>query len=127
MIYAFDFESALSEPGLQAPPPVCMSVATESEATIRSPEEGLDSLEEALLSGRYIIGCNTGYDLAVACAKRPDLFPLVFRALDEDRITCIQVRQKLADQANLAENTTIGTGQTLGKIDRQAHIDPSLT
>lgn len=98
MIISLDFETALVEPGLQAPPPVCLSAASESGAHVYLAEEGMDVFEQALESD-YIIGANTAYESVVLCEARPHLFAAVFKAYDEDRITDVLIRQKLIDIA----------------------------
>lgn len=95
---ALDFETALIEPGLNAPPPVCVSYAG-SIGEARIEVISLKGLIESFLTEPLIIGANIAFDLAVACAEWPELFPLVFKAYDEDRITDVQIRQKLIDCA----------------------------
>jgi len=123
MIVAIDFETALLAPGLQAPPPVCMSAAvTQSEgsevetkpplsaatARIQCPTgegfvfctEAARHFLKAVLSGPYrITGLNLPFDLSVACEAFFELLPLVFEAYDQDRITDVSTRQKLIDIA----------------------------
>lgn len=98
MPLAMDFETALACPGLQAPPPVCLSVASESTCELYK-DDWAEALEEALQGTDLLIFLNGAYDLAVACAAKPELIPLVFAAYDADRITDIGVRQKLIDIA----------------------------
>lgn len=99
-VHAFDFETALIQPGLNAPPPVCMSVAKGSDAWIYAAEEGLDTLESLLRdSSVLLVGAATSFDMAVACAARPSLIPFVFDAYDADRVTDVLIRQKLIDIA----------------------------
>lgn len=117
MILSVDFETALLEPGLQIPPPVCMSasfsempdaaltragIPIQRESGIGyvfSAEDGLDLLQACLPGDGIIVGLNTPFDLAVACEARPGLMPLVFEAYDKDRVTDVSTRQKLADIA----------------------------
>lgn len=101
-MFAIDFETARWVPGLQAPPPVCMSVA--SESTFRGRESTLfkdwsEGLRTILESDAQIVGCNIAYDFAVACEDDPKFFKLVFDAYDADRITDVAIRQKLIDIA----------------------------
>lgn len=95
---AIDFETALIEPGLQAPPPVCMSYADQVHADVVRWEDAHDLLKEWLKT-ETIVGANLAFDLAVPAAQWPDLLPLIFQAYDEDRCTDIIIRQKLIDIA----------------------------
>ena len=97
-MFVTDFETALIAPGLQAPPPVCMSAVSESSPPTVY-KDWVEPLTQALRSDQQIIGLNIAFDLAVACADRPELFELVFRVYDEDRITDVAIRQKLIDIA----------------------------
>ena len=100
MAWAFDFETHLIAPARLAPPPVCMSVAiSESEPILYDKGSWADVLREALSREPLIVGANVAFDLAVAVNAEPDLFPLVFHALDESRVTDVQIRQKLIDIA----------------------------
>lgn len=107
---AVDFETALIEPGLQIPPPVCMSTASRSVVDppharpragghVLSAEYGLDFLQQQLEQRQRFVGLNMPYDMAVACEARPALLPLVLEAYEQDRITDVITRQKLIDIA----------------------------
>jgi DNA polymerase I-like protein with 3'-5' exonuclease and polymerase domains len=108
-MFALDFETALIQPGLQAPPPVCLSVASESGAGAKDPrlpayariykDNWRDPLMCLLQDTELIVGANTGFDMAVAAAAEPDLIPAIFRAYDADRITDVIIRAKLIDIA----------------------------
>jgi DNA polymerase-1 len=119
-IFAVDFETALIEPGLQIPPPVCMSAAVRSSTAsalfgagipiqrqtgigyVFDARAALDLLDTHLRGGGSLVGLNIPFDLAVACEARNTLLPLVIEAYDADRITDVIVRQKLID---IAEGT----------------------
>ena len=96
---AFDSETHLIKPGAQAPRLVCVSAAArdvphgalyarkDSEAFLRwllQPE-----------NPQLITGANVAYDLAVASSNWPDLIPWIFEAYARDRVTDIQIREKL--------------------------------
>jgi DNA polymerase I-like protein with 3'-5' exonuclease and polymerase domains len=100
-VVAFDFETALIEPGLLAPPPVCMSVDDGSEPTALYSYAEAPGILKPLLEdpGVLLVGANTPYDLAVAANADPSLLPLIFDAYDADRIADVQTRQKLIDIA----------------------------
>ena len=100
MVWAFDFETHLIGPARLAPPPVCMSVAIPGqEPELYDKASWQEPLRDALLSEALIVGANVAFDLAVAVNAKPDLFPIVFRAFDESRITDVLIRQKLIDIA----------------------------
>lgn len=91
---AIDFETALIAPGLQLPPPVCLSWAGDGSGVVKDARP----VFEKYLQGE-IVGANIAFDMGVAAAAWPDLIPAIFRAYDEDRITDVSVRQKLIDIA----------------------------
>jgi len=113
-VVAFDTETSLIRPGCNAPPISCMSYQTVRNASGRWTDtciwtepklvhwtDALPLLREWLTDpDTIIVGHNVPFDLAVICAEWPELVPLVFRALDEDRITDTRTRSKLLDIAH---------------------------
>ena len=100
-ILFWDSETFLIQPGLQAPPVVCFSYCLDGDAPrlIHARSPGTQEwLAEALRTCTHVLH-NAAFDLAVICANWPSLTPLVFRAYDEDRVTCTETRQKLIDIA----------------------------
>jgi len=100
-VVAFDTETALIRPALQAPPMVCLTwQRTGMEPRIDHVKDAEPRIrgwledQNTLLVGHY-----TTYDTAVICAQFPRLTPLVFRAYRESRITCTKKRQQLLDIA----------------------------
>ena len=113
---AFDFETALIRPGLLAPPPVCLTAfddlqhgqksraliwhcylerkgqpdpwQSDSYKFLRHHLESVDSV---------LVGANTAFDLAVAATAWPDLLPLIFEALDAERVYDVQINERLID------------------------------
>lgn len=100
MIYAFDTETHPIKSGCLAPKMVCLSWATKYDSGLFLREEGLDWLQNKLVQEATLVGANTPYDLAVACAERPQLVELVFNAYRNGYVRCVQTRQKLLDIAN---------------------------
>jgi len=96
---ALDSETALIEPGLQAPPPVCLSWATREGSGITVGEDMHALWRESLEGPGPVIGANIAFDLAVAAAAWPELWPAIFEAYDAERVFDVQVRQKLVDIA----------------------------
>jgi hypothetical protein len=98
---AWDTETALIRPALNAPPLVCVSYARPGQSP------GLVHWTDALARLRgwltdpstLLIGHFVAYDCAVICAEFPELIPLVFAAYKQDRITCTKKRQQLLDIA----------------------------
>ncbi len=98
---AWDSETAPIEPGLNAPPLVCLTWqegnapakiahVTDSEPLLRKWLED----EEVLF-----VGHNVAYDFGVAAARFPHLIPLIFRAYEKDRVSDTMLRQRLLDIA----------------------------
>lgn len=98
--FAWDTETALIAQGLQAPPLTCVTWAAGSEAGILHHREGVAMMRDALQRPDILfIGQNVAYDFAVLAAEAPDLFPLIWRAYCENRVTCTKIRQQLLDIA----------------------------
>lgn len=103
MIVAWDLETFLMAPFQLAPPPVCASFAWQSEegfeadlVTDHSEEELKESIKRVLQDPAIrSVGHNIAFDLCVVAAKWPDMIPVIFEALEGDRIVCTQIREKL--------------------------------
>ena len=100
-VIAFDTETGLIRPGMQAPELVCVTWADGPErAGILHWSEAVPHLAEWLRDpSTLLVGHNTAYDLAVICQHDPRLLPLVFDALEAGRITCTMLRAQLQDCA----------------------------
>lgn len=100
-VIAFDTETGLIRPGMQAPELVCVTWADGPErAGILHWSEAVPHLAEWLRDpSTLLVGHNTAYDLAVICQHDPRLLPLVFEALEAGRITCTMLRAQLQDCA----------------------------
>jgi DNA polymerase-1 len=96
-VIALDFETALIEPGIQAPPPVCLGLFDGARFDLVSADEALPFLEVALAD--KIVGANVAFDLCVALETWPHLWPAVFAAYDRNAVFDVMVRQKLIDIA----------------------------
>lgn len=88
-LLSFDLETHLIQPGLLTPPIVCGSFAT-SEPTsgwILPARDTLARVQVALMeSKQVIVGANIAYDWGCVLAVRPDLFPLIWKAYEEERV-----------------------------------------
>lgn len=109
-LFPFDLETFLIQPGQTAPPMVCMSsqIATAgrpaSEPVLQHANFDRAELHDharAALRDRHalLIGANVSFDLLVLANEFPALLPLVFDALDQDRVVCVQLAQRLIDTA----------------------------
>lgn len=122
----FDTETHRFEMEKIAPPLVCLSVAS----LIYSPPTGEERTEDEWAAGVYSkadgpalagmiddllrgdfkdeikVGHNTAFDLAVFAHNNPDLFPAIFQQLEEGKIHCTVVREKLL---NLADTGKLDT------------------
>jgi DNA polymerase-1 len=111
---AWDVETWKIEPGLLAPPLVCVSwaerVNDQMVTGLLDRAAGLDFMQKRLEDPDVtVIAHNECFDGAVICSERPDLIPLVFKALREGRMRCTQVRQTLREIAQ-------GRKQVNGKL-----------
>lgn len=98
-LFAWDSETGLIQPGLLAPPLVCVSIATDAGDRVLHPKDrGASALYYALTeSDCLLIGQNVAYDFAVLCAYRPEYLPHVFRAYRDGRVRDTKIRQQLLD------------------------------
>ena len=90
-LLSFDFETHKIQPGLLAPPVVCVSQAwRESSGAIDSSlldrEQGLESIHAQLSTDVVYVGANVAYDFVCLLAARPQLMPLVWKAYEEGRV-----------------------------------------
>lgn len=101
MVVAFDTETCLFRPGVMAPELVCITYQSPGgePGIVHADDPSALSRVKWWLECEALVGHNVAYDLAVLCAKWPELVPLVFKAYDEDRIACTKVRQQLLDIA----------------------------
>jgi len=94
----FDTETHLIRPGVNAPELVCVSyMGDDGRPALAHHKEGADLFERWLAEGRLFVGHNVAFDMVVMCAYRPSLIPKVFKAYDENRVTCTMLRQQLID------------------------------
>lgn len=101
MLVALDTETELSGPGRQAPPLVCMSLATHGRtASLAHWSESSALADQLLRSGAQIVGHHIAYDFAVLLAHEPGLWPAVRAAYAEDRVTDTMIREMLIANAH---------------------------
>lgn len=100
MIYSFDTETFLIQPGLLAPRLVCVQIATAETVALFGAAAGLTQAHLLLRDPQVILaGANIAYDFGVLCAADESLIPLVFEAYRAGRIRDVQIRQQLLDLA----------------------------
>lgn len=105
-VAAYDCETHLIEPGLLAPPLVCMSTAEHGRG-LRAPSALYHRSEAALvynverIHAEYdlVAGANTAFDAAVIMEAHPHTAPTIFKAYAEDRVLDVQYNEKLLDIA----------------------------
>jgi DNA polymerase I-like protein with 3'-5' exonuclease and polymerase domains len=101
-VRVLDFETALFRPGVMAPEAVCFvwRVPGEEPGIMHAEDPRALSLIRSWLEGpELLVGHNVVYDLAVMCARWPELTQLVFKKYDKDEISCTKLRQQLLDIA----------------------------
>lgn len=85
-----------------APEMVCLSYAAPGEepGLLHADDPRTLPLLRAWLTGHdTLVGAHIPYDLAVVCAKWPELVPFVFAKFDRAEITDVKLRQQLLDIA----------------------------
>lgn len=95
--FYFDCETWAIQPGLLAPPLVCLQYAyDDAEPTIVLKDGARAVFLEALRSpDTFLVAFNGAYDYAVLAAAFPDLLPLIFRALASKRARDLLIREIL--------------------------------
>lgn len=110
-IVCWDSETALFRPGVMSPELVCVTWMSPGEdpQIIHVKDPGCLPLLKGWLTDPEVllVGHHVPYDLAVICAQWAELVPLVFAALDADRITDTKIRSQLLD---------IAAGEFRGKL-----------
>src|ERR1019366_636341 len=102
MIRAIDTETCCFRPGVMAPEIVCLTwmIPGEEPGILHADDPRTLPLVRSWLAGHdLLVGHHVPYDLAVLCARWPELVVLVFAKLDRDEITDTRLRQNLLDIA----------------------------
>ena len=103
-VVAFDTETWRHQPGLQAPPLVCVSLWEDKDGrrrgTVLGREDGLRWARRTFAdSDITLVGHNVAYDLAVLLAADFDLGPLLFKACADGRVRCTMLREQFLANA----------------------------
>jgi len=97
--FSTDTETHKVQEGVLAPPIVCGAVAEayrlDRPALLQTPEQWLADLDFALRGDRILVGAHLAYDLAGACAARPELARLVFAKLERGEAFDVLIGQTL--------------------------------
>lgn len=88
---AIDFETHLIQPGLLAPPIVCMSYADPSPGLVKSWREEF----ERALGFDLIVGANIAFDFGCVLAACPELFPKVWAVYERGAVFDVQIASSL--------------------------------
>lgn len=99
---SFDFETMLIRQGLPAPPPVCLSLCREGCHPEIVPSSNAwsymsEALEYLLDSCQLLVGFNTAFDLGVWLQWFPQHTLRIFEALEEGRVHCLQIAERLLE------------------------------
>jgi DNA polymerase-1 len=111
VLWSFDTETHLSQPGLAAPPIVCGSVADDRVVEILGRTETLRWLRDRLAARDEIVGCNLVYDLGVVCAADPTLIDPVFARSSPVACATSRSARRCID---IARGNLIDKGEELG-------------
>jgi DNA polymerase-1 len=133
-VFCFDTETFLLRPGVQAPPIVCLQHRVSTGPKHSAPRTLLHARDPKtytlirwVLEHALCVGHRVAYDLCCIATSWPELLPLIFRAYEEDRVTCTLLREVLSDIARgvSLESQSYGldsvlekhTGRTVNKQD----------
>ena len=101
---AFDTETHLFGPGNMAPRVVCLTWASKDGNGIVVGDDNierwlLDTLHRALDGRLLMVGANVAYDMACLMNQFPSAWDRIWQVYDSDRVTCVQNRERLLDNA----------------------------
>jgi hypothetical protein len=112
--FVCDFESTLIGPALQAPPPVCLSYQYDGGERhlvhVRDPHFAEILWDAFADPGTAIIAHSASFEVVVSMAYDPEKVGLIFRALNEGRVKCTLVRDKLIAIARGDNHRGLGFG-----------------
>lgn len=118
-VIAFDTETALIRPAMNAPEMACISWASSGQEAglIHANDAHAHDLFGSWITSETLGGHNVAYDMAVAAVRWPDLLDNIFKAYDENRVTDTMLRQKLLDIAAGQYRGRMGDDQVWIKFD----------
>lgn len=117
-VIAFDCETWLIEPGLQAPPLVCFQWMDNKDRKPRllHRDRAYPTVRMMLAGNTTLVGHNVAFDMTVICAQWPDLIPLVFAKYDRDEVTDTLLRDQLI-QIAAGEFRSRWTGEEMKPVN----------
>lgn len=96
MIYAFDTETELAQPGIATPELVCGSVADAETARTLDAETAYAWFRDAVRTpGVRLVGAWIPYDFGVMAARDPEVIDDIFRMYDEGRVDDVLLNEAL--------------------------------
>jgi len=100
-IYALDLETFRIRSGLAAPKGVCLSYDKgDGDVGVVLIDEGVKLFRQWVSDKNIIlVGHVITYDLCILAAEDETLLPLIFEALEDNRIRCTKVREKILHNA----------------------------
>lgn len=117
MIIGFDTETRLIGKDNLFPPIVCLTSfdSKTGKEAITAVKPHLGDLQDAcyavIKSPAVKVAANTKFDLGVIVRAFPELLPDIFKEMEEGRVKCVQIREKLlnlADFGDLKYKTMMG-------------------
>jgi DNA polymerase-1 len=125
-VISWDLESFRFRRPILAPRPVCLQWTDryptgQYDAQIVKFRDGdaRDWIEAWLLGDELLTGHGLSYDILVLMEHAPELIPILFKALNDGRIECTLLRQKLIDIAHGELEHRKTKGFNLGEVARR--------
>ncbi len=98
-IIGWDVETFRFYPGVTAPKLVCVSWDDGETKGVMLDDEGLGWFRRQLQTDNVLVAHNANYDILVMLAEDDTLIPLVRKALEDGRLRCTKVREKIIQNA----------------------------
>jgi DNA polymerase I-like protein with 3'-5' exonuclease and polymerase domains len=118
-LFAFDTETELIVDN-NIPPVICLSYATEDDKVGVAVGEQIPQIIEAVVSrGDTLIAHNASFDLGVLVRAFPQLWTPLSTALQEDRVVCTKIRERLYKIARGGSGdgaVLLPSGERVGKL-----------
>jgi len=118
-LFAFDTETSLIVDN-NIPPIVCLSYATDEDKTgIVTGAQIAEVIEKVCERGDLLIAHNAAFDLGVLVRAFPRLWKPLTKALEEDRVVCTRIRERLAKIAKGGSGdgiTVLPSGERVAKL-----------
>ena len=118
-LFAFDTETELIVDN-NIPPVICLSYATEDDKVGVAVGEQIPQIIEAVIDrGDTLIAHNASFDLGVLVRAFPQLWRPLSTALQEDRVVCTKIRERLYKIARGGSGdgaVLLPSGERVGKL-----------